>query len=535
MLRLLIVDDEKNTREGLEECVDWESLDVMVAGKASNGLEALDAVEELLPDLVITDVCMPKMDGINLAQKIRERYPDIRVIFISGYTDLDYLKSAYKCDAVDYLLKPVDIEELEQVIRTVVVAVKKQKKEASERLDMEQRLRESMPYLRDKFFRRLVLEEIENHAEIEEQLKFLEILLPMQAYYCAIIVSIEDVSMQFNMQSQKDRHLLSFSIQNVVQEIIERYTEGFVVEWTVKEYVCALKMPETEEEAQILLETTCQEIHNSLVQYMTLRNSIGIGRREHGLYGLPISFRFAQNALSRRMILGSNTLIFSGDSAVETEEVFLLPQIFYERLTNAVLNGDDAHAEQLLREVFELLRKTEREDEIYFRNGCLLIASYIISAAGRFDVKERKILESLAQLHQNVLELSTLDAIQELFLQTTVAICQNIAERQRTRQDNVVEDIKNIIQKRYKDKLSIEELAKNVFLSPTYVCLLFKQETGQTINSYLTEVRMEAAKKLLLTGNTKILDVAFSVGYQDQKYFCKVFKKYTGVNPSEYR
>lgn len=535
MLRLLIVDDEKNTREGLEECVNWEALDVTIIGKACNGLEALEAVETCKPDLVITDVCMPKMDGIELAKRIREKDENIRVIFISGYTDLDYLKSAYKCDAVDYLLKPVDIEELEQAVRTVVISYKKQKKEASDRQDMEQRLRESMPFLRDKFLHRLISEEIEEQSEIEEQLHFLNISLPIHSCYCAIIVGIEETTKAFNMQSQKDRQLLSFSIQNVVQEVIERHTQGFIVEWTVKEYVCALMLPEEEKEAQRLLEQICLEIHNSLNQYMSLRNSIGVGRKEYGLYGLHRSFRFAKNALSRRMILGSNVIIYAGDSAVETEEVFLLPQIFYERLVSAILNGDADHVQNLLQEAFEILRETKREDEIYFRNGCLLIASYIVSASGRIEISERKIAEKLSQLHQNVLQLNTLNAIQELFIETTTDVCHHIAERKRTKKEDVVDEVKAIIQKRYRDKLSIEEIAKSVYLSPTYICLLFKQETGQTINGYLTEIRMEAAKKLLLSGEHKVLDVAISVGYQDQKYFCKLFKKYTGVNPSEYR
>jgi len=535
MLRLLIVDDEKNTREGIERCIDWGAMGVTIVGKAGNGIEALELAQKHNPDLIITDVCMPKMDGIALVSKLRELNRETRVIFISGYTDLEYLKSAYKYEVVDYLLKPVDIEELETVVNKVVVSYREEQEKLVCQQDMEQRLRESMPYLREKFLCSLLSDENENQNEIEERLKFLNISLPLSGCYVACIISIEDATAIFDICSPKDRQLMSFTIQNVIQEIIERYANGFVVEWSVKEYVCALLLPENGAEAEKCVKTICEEIYDSLNRYMSIRNTIGVGRKESGLYGLSKSFHSAQEALSRRIVLGSNVIIYAGRNDAAATDMFLLPQVFYERLANAILNGDADHAKNLLQEVFDILRETEREDELYFRNGCLLIASYIVSAFGRLEIRDSDIIGKISNLHQEVLRLNTLKSIQELFLDMITIVCEHTRKHYKTKKAVLVGDVKKLIQTRYKEKLSIEEIAKTVYLSPAYLCLLFKEETGQTINEYLTQMRMEKAKSLLCTGERKVLEVALEVGYQDQKYFCKLFKKYTGVNPSEYR
>lgn len=535
MLRLLIVDDEKNTREGIAQSIDWAAMGIQVSAIASNGFEALQLAEQLEPQLVITDVRMPKMDGLTLAKKLREKNHDIRIIFISGYTDLDYLKSAFKYEAVDYLLKPIDVAELEQVVGRVLESHTRQRQEEDRRLDMEQRLLQSMPYLREKFFRCLVCGEIRNRMEIEDRFDFLGISLPLDSLYTVLMLSVDDVSAVFNMQSQHDRQLLSFSIQNVAQEILNGFTQGYVFEWSAKEFVCVLVLPEDEALVEKCIDDVSRELHESLNHYMMLRNTIGVGRWVRGIWALSQSFRFAQNALSRQFVLGGNRIIYVDSNAADTQELFLLPQTFYEQLTSAILNGDADHAAQLLRATFKMLLETAGTDALYARNVCLLIASCIVSAAGRIEVRSRSTTAMISRLHQEVIQRNTLESILELFLETTLAVCLELTAGQKSKKSDLIYAIQSLIQKEFQENLTITNIAKRVYLSPTYICLLFKQETGQPINGYLTSVRMEAAKKLLRTGKHKVLDVAISVGYHDQKYFCKLFKKIVGVNPSEYR
>ena len=156
MYRLLIVEDEKNTREGLRDCVDWASYNIKVVKEASNGLEALSFLLENSADIVLTDVVMPLMDGIELVRQIRQRNITSKIVFVSGYWDMPYLKSAFELDAIDYILKPIKLSELDKVIRKVIKMCEQEREEKERIQKMRNKLEASMPLLREKFIGELL-------------------------------------------------------------------------------------------------------------------------------------------------------------------------------------------------------------------------------------------------------------------------------------------------------------------------------------------------------------------------------------------
>lgn len=535
MIKLVIVDDEKHTREGLTQCIDWNGYGIEVVATAANGEEGIQLIKEHKPAIVISDIRMPKMDGLELAAKIREFDENIQVVFVSGYADVDLLKSAFKHEVVDYILKPVDLAELEKLIANIAGRIQHKRQISAERMELEHKLLQSMPFLREKFYKYLVSGEFTDLKEIEQQMSFLGVSLPLDSRYAVFLLTVDDISREYNMNSPRDRHLLSFSVQNVVQEIILKHTQGAVFEWNIKEFVCVIALGGDEECTESCLDDVINETHDSLQQYLKLSNTIGVGCWVDHIMNLSESLHSAQNAMEMKLILGSNRIIYSNHENTATEEAFHLQHLLLERLISALLNGNEEGVKTMLDDLFEQLRRANWTSPILVQNICVQIASAIVTAVSRLENQDDELIAEVSHLYYDVLQLDTLDSIHQVLLKNAIAICGSISQQQNSKNKELIAQIQHIIETRYSEELSITSIAQEVYLTPAYICLLFKQETGWTINKYLTNVRIDVAKKMLRTGKYKVLDVACSVGYHDQKYFSKLFKKNVGVNPSEYR
>jgi len=184
MIKLYIVDDESSVRNGLTECIDWQHYGIEVVGTGANGRKAYEDIEKLTPDIVITDIKMPQMDGIELSNLIRKRYPETEIIFLSGYDDVEYLKEAIKVEAVDYIFKPFTMDELDKVINKTIDKIKEREEKKILLAEMQRKIDESMPLLRERFITGVLTEECKD-SKIEEKLDFCFSRLHM----CALFIS----------------------------------------------------------------------------------------------------------------------------------------------------------------------------------------------------------------------------------------------------------------------------------------------------------------------------------------------------------
>lgn len=535
MLRLLIAEDEKNSREGLVQCIDWTGFGIELLAAARNGKEALEIAEKEKPDIVISDIRMPKMDGVRLAQLLREKYEDVKIIFISGYSDTEYLKSAIRYGATDYLFKPVDIEELKRVVIKTIGEIRDRNEERIDREMAERRLRKSMPQLQEKFFRSLLDGGTREDEEIRKQLVFLNIHMPLSGKYAVLLIHINEGSPYFDMELQHDIELMRFVILNIVGEILDRGSDGYVFEYDRDVFACILVLPEDNTLSELCVERISNDIHDSLNRSMQIGNTIGVGRWVEGIGNIRHSFRYAKDALAREVVLGKNIVIYIDSNAEETGDIFMVPQNLFTQLSSAVLNGDSAGSSEALDKLISFLKGEKGRETLFYRNACLMIASCLVSTASRVEIREPEVKHALVLVHQEMMSAETLDEIREVLGRCAEALCRSVRDAQVTKNSALISEIRLIIAEEYGTDLSISKIAKKVYLSPTYICLLFKQETGKTINACLTDTRIDKAKELLAEGNYRVMDVASMVGYHDVKYFCRLFKAKVGVNPSEYR
>ncbi|MBU5441229.1 response regulator [Paenibacillus sp. MSJ-34] len=533
MYTLLIADDEPSTRTGLNDYFDWASCGITVIGTAEDGDSAYRLFVERQPSIILTDVLMPVMDGIALAGRIRENHSNVPIIFISGHDDIEYMKSALQMDAVDYILKPIQFAELANVMRKTVSRLQEADRRNELMAGMNARLSQSLPLLKEKFFSALIQDGAKSAVDLQRQLDFLDIGLPQTGLYCACIISVDQYSNRLGALSERDKQLISFALLNISQELIDAFRGGYAFEHRQGEFVCIVRMDMDEDEGA--LHSLAQRLQQTLSNLLKLSVTIGIGRSVTGLGQLPVSYAMAVNAVNQKLFLGSSSIIWMDSLQTGEESLFKLTQRESSAFVASLRAGDEEKTLSLLELIYQKLSQhpcmSRRQCQNLFLQ-LFLNSSNIRMELGlssdETDKEESRFWEQMASL-----ELAA--DMKELLAEHVRRICEAVRNKRNDRSSNVIEQTKAIIHNRFGENLTIQQIADEIYLTSTYLCLIFKQETGFTINEYLTHVRMENAKTMLRDPRHKMYDICYSVGYTDPSYFTKQFKKHTGYTPKEYR
>lgn len=564
MYKLLVVDDEPAVRFGLRSYMNWEQFEIEFAGEADDGDTGLEAVERLMPDIVLTDVRMPNMDGITLSKQIRRRFPHIKIVFVSGHDDSDYLKSAMKVSAVDYIFKPVNLQELRTVIERVVEELRAEQSERRMTQEMQEKLKESMPLLREKFLMSLLREAAPPPERLQERLDFLGLQLPPNASYWVIVVSVDQMADIREARSERDWQLLSYAMRNVCQELTDRHMKGIVFEHRDGEFVGMLhadvnadvnadavaqaqaKDPAHEaaddpsEDPEERLFTLASEIRDNLQRWLKISVTIGIGDRV-SRSGLSASYGQAREAADRKWFLGQNQIITMDSLSMERHEPDAVSRYRFGqeesgKLASILKGADPEQLKAVLDELFAQFTPNRRDGLKLSRNIMLQIVLLAGQLLLELNLQSESLEDRETQLWEELFKKETIAELRQVLESYLTEVCESIRERRSGRANNLVERVRGVIERRYSDNaLTVAEIGKEVYLTDTYVSLLFKQETGKTVNEYLTHYRIEKAKAMLTDPSYKFYDICFAVGYADPSYFSKLFKKITGLTPSAYR
>jgi len=538
MYKLIIVDDEYSTRSGLKMCINWFEYGIEVAGEAENGNKGLELANRVRPDIVLTDVKMPGMDGIEMVKRLKPHHPDTKFVFISGYDDIDYLKSAMKMDAVDYILKPVNLEELIAVIEKIMTMSKREESRKDMLQRMNAKLNESIPLLREKFLIQLIRDGQADRLSTEKRIDFLDLRLPYDAPYCALIVHIDNPRTVFDTMTEQNTQLISFAIQNICQEIVDARVSGSVFEHRRGEYVLLVALPDAEGEDVIFpLVSELMASLNGFLKRMAeeISLTIGVGAAVAHLGLLADSYQMAAEAIERKLFLGKNQVITFDVLAAQKDVDY---RRFNERLevfASVLKTGDTGQVSQQLEALFAELRASAGIGFVDCQRICLQLLLVTSQFLSEFGMRAGDLGERESEAWSQLMKLETLDDMCGHLLNYLKEVCERIGNRREKPVPEVITEIMRIIHRRYPDNLTIADIASQVYLAKTYICLLFKQETGETINEYMTRVRMEKAKELLQDTEQKLADICLAIGYAEPSYFTKQFRKYTGMNPSDYR
>lgn len=508
MIKVLIADDERFTRQGILDMVDWDKLNVSEVKEAYDGINALEILKDFEPNILFTDVRMPRLNGIDLAFKARELYPNCMILFMSGYSDKEYLKSAIKLKAINYVEKPIEIEELEENLNNAILEFVKN---TTIHNSIEHTIANEISSIDNS-------EAVKSIISSYFSKDFNDKLVDGQ--YVSVLIKIYKII--------PNKHLFIDKIREIIHDC---GLEGFVSMQNEKDIVL-----------QIFFSKNIKSIHNSNVFqsfFATLDEYIKnyshfyifVGSIVANMQDMHKSYASASSLDTLSFFKDYNSVIYFEEVPHKTCAT-IDPNAYSAFKRN--LNNEDKQA--VLSDInnitseFMLNCGTDINEIKNVYNKLLLhIFNFCHSRNINLNnsVNENTSFNTILQFN-NIFEIKhyMLEIIKDVFL---------CLKEKNIYNEPALNIIKYINEHYNSYDLSLEDISKNTFLTPAYICVIFKDFTGKTVNKYITEYRIMQAKELLKDSNIKMNDIALKVGYRDGNYFAKIFKKETGYSPSEYR
>ena len=533
MYKILLVDDEILVRDAIRENIDWGKLDCELIGDCENGKQAVEFVKTHEVDIVLTDILMPYMDGMELSHFLHDNYPDILIVIFSGFGEFEYAKKAIQYNVSEYMLKPVTAMELTKVIENMKEKLDSRKKEQRK---MESLTQVSQDYhknanvIRSKALDCLVKCTREVQVSLDE-LERMGITFQAASYRVAVFdIDTYSEMYQMDMDKQQESALMAFVLFNVGDEIVVREKAGVVYQ-EGNNRVCIIFAGNRTKEFSESIHRICHEIQKKVKEVIGLETSIGIGSWVRSPYELIYSYRLAAKAIDYRYLLGGN-LLFDMEEKKTDNSIFLINDL--ETLTEAIKSGDRRLMEETLGQI-----ETEIKSALVEKSYACIYLQQVIRAIGNtcqsLSEEPEKIIAQRETLFKAVTEqrmFSQAAALVEKYAQEVFDELQELNSSSGQRQGMLAMDY---IQKNYMDPgLSLNSICSYLNISTSYFSTIFKEMTGETFIEVLTRVRMEKAKELLENTTMKNYEIAEKVGFSDPHYFGISFKKITGKTPTEY-
>ena len=535
MLKIMIVDDEFYFREALKVSLPWKELGIEICGEAKNGKDALERIEDWNPDIVLVDINMPIMGGLEFVQNVREKGINSKFIILTGHSEFNYAKQAVQLGVNNYILKPVDEEEL---MKSLLEMKRLIEKEAGIKIEVDklrQQVKDSLPLLKDKFLNELTQGSfIQGKQETIKRIEYLNVNTNSENYQVVAIELDYEESLSWK---DEDRQLWKFAVSNISSEILSEQF-SFDMFYDRDDRICIIigkNGMEYQNDFSPFLENRLELIRTSVCKHLGFTVTIGVGTEKNGLFDVSASYKESMVALKNKLTIGKNRIILYSSVADYGIKGNLFTSEHRSQLLMNMRTVDETEVLKLIKQIFMKMRGENIHHEILFVVCIEMVAvclEFIVEVGlGLKDILPNNQLNVIEEI-QSKRSIDEMESWIEGIFQYTL---ETIKRNKSSKASKLIEEVRKYIRNNYgNDELSIEEIARNLFVNYAHLCFIFKRDTGVTINEYLTELRIKKAKELFDGGNTLVLDVAGRVGYSDANYFGKCFKKYYGLTPSKY-
>lgn len=523
---ILFIDDEEVIRESFLRLVDWEKHQFDVAGVYKNGEMAWEYLRENSVDIIVTDINMPFMNGIDILENIRRESPKTRVLLLTGYEYFEYAQKAVELKAFDFLLKPVTTERLLSAVESAAFDIEKE--EAAE-----EAVWKSLELSQSYFINQLLYGKIEK-AEIKKRAQ--ELQIPVESECYLTLAAVVDAAEGYNLAEDEIgdvKRTIQDKIKLEKQEMEalagERFTQYFAR--NISAYIPMLLIADrktvfTEE----YIQQYAERIMNMDIKGIAYRITLAVGKVCGRIEEVPEAFKNVMHTLKKRHILGVGKAIYVSDSIPErkaADKIILPTDTFLQHIRMG-----------MVQEVREDIRKIYggfRHKEYLSLESAKMVTTELAITAFKGEVASKDASVSYLYYLNHIQQLHTLDEMENDITQFAV----QVAEKRRNggnHKKQIAEQAVEYLKSHYCDEtLSLNDVAQSLNISVPYLAVLLKQETGRNFSSHLLEIRMEKAIEFLRTTSMTVSEISEKVGYSSSQYFAVCFKKYTGASPGAYR
>lgn len=523
MFKAMVVDDESLGRKSVGKMIAELQLDVEVVAEARNGAEALALIPVSQPHIIVTDMNMPVMNGQQFLEQLYHRYNHIKVVVISGHSQFDYMKAAVAYQACEYVLKPVSFADLKDAM---VKAIQASRSHMS--FEQREQFAKEIRKLRTEAFLQNVTERrIANSADIVSQSAKLLSNPPIGRYRLAVCMLRrfrELAETKFNGNAD----LLMYSVENMMNEL----TSGsslYVFKSDDRQRLCLL-LPESVTDGSAVRELL-QPFHDAVSRMLQLYAVVGLSEPRDRLDQLPEAFEEARDRLYGNLLRGTDFTVKTSDAPPEMQERGeVLGGFDAKLLQQAIVSGQATSARRMLG---EFARKAETAESLTIRSAQKELRK--LGAAAGSEWPAIAASSSLLSDHRGIENVMTLSALNDYVGEVSAAIEAHICAKTASDAANPIREITAYLDEHYFEDVGLIDIATRHHMDPSYLSRQFKAATGENFIEYVTRKRMEKACELLRESDRKVSDIAELVGYENQRYFSQVFKKFTGQTPSEFR
>ena len=534
-IKVFLVEDEMVIRRGIKNSIDWEKEGYIFCGEASDGELAYPMIIKEKPDILITDIRMPFMDGLELCKLVKKELPNIKILILSGYDEFDYAKEAIRLGVTEYLLKPISSGKLLEALNGVSESIRREKEDKDLVRKYMEEMRENTEHEKQKFFEQMIAGNLSMADALETGKK----------YEMNLSAGMYNLLFRFTLgkENRKSGELLG-EAEYAIEKLTERLEYVFEFQRGVEGWAFLL-MADNEEQMSERVKELSKDLEEIMKNYSTIAYFGGIGQPVARLRELEESFREAERALAARFTMELNRIISVEDirmaqnvDTLDDIEITSFGEIEKTRtmLEKFLNNGAEDEIDEFV-DVYINELPEENLKSVLMRQYIIMDAYIVMmSFCEKIEGIEGEMQAQSEELKNSMKTSQTLEEIKNyirMLLKKIIGVRDTISGR---RYSDIIEIAKDQIRKTYmSDEISLNTIAAEVGMSPSYFSSIFSKEMGKTFVEYLTEIRMDRAKELLMCSSMKTSEIGYEVGYKDPHYFSYIFKKTQNCTPKEFR
>ena len=518
-MKAIIIDDEKHVREGLLLLAEWDKHDIHTILEAEDGDEAIELITEHRPEIIFTDMRMPKRDGITLLKWLHASDLTSKTIVVSGYDDFEYMRNAIYYKSFDYILKPIEPDVLNETLDKAVKEWNEQARSRKSQVEESRVMNEVKPLYWDRLFSSLCGKESITAEMVEKVETEFGVSLPGLEKTVALL-SIKPIVMK---SFQGDRDLAFFTIINICNELLRKQNDGVCFRNSNKEGELVILFWNHKHVTYLL-----EEIYSLIYQYSKVITVMALGKKSKKVNE---AYESALEVYSRHPLLAQKKIVTHQD--VKGGSLLHLLDHSNE-LKWAIRSGSREQVQSQMEGIFSQLEK-----------GHTLSLEQVQVWEDQFELLRNNWLKEYEIRRQEPFYPGTdywredgsfsFRKFREEKTKEFIELIETLTQAKYQKEKNNMQHIEEYLQQHYQEDINLQDIADRFYLSREYISRKFKQDYGATITDYVTNIRIVKAKKLLENPYLKIYEVAYGVGYGNEKYFSKVFKKHVGMTPNEYR
>lgn len=536
MYKVLIIDDEEPVREAIKILGHWEELQVGEVIEAFNGKEGMELVREKKPDIVLVDMKMPEMNGLEFLKMVEIEYPDIQTIVVSGYNSYEFTRQAIQSKATDYLLKPVNEDELNNAISKCIKIISEKRRQYNEIIGNNIMLNVSLPVLKEKIFMSIIEADLDK-GDKDLYLNMIDINGKTK-YFGVTLLRIMNMEELVSTRFGNDIDLMHLAIKNVINEIFNKNILCFSFANPIleREIIIIISYDDiSQNDINSLCYDSIKKVLQKIKELFKVKVVTCIGKNYFGIESISESYKSAESVLDSINVLDMKDGIYTN-----------------------IFNKVKLEGPSILNNMALIKNAFEKSGVIYVRN---IISEYLskVKAVGYFSFKDaHKTMKEFIILMEDVAvsfgfsdnlisrdgrkkasgvsyDFSTFLEFENILFNILDFYYREVRKYIKADKNFNVGEIKDYIDKNYFQEIKISLFTDRYYLSREYIMKLFKQEFGCGIHEYVQNIRMKKAKELLNDIQIKIQSISQILGYSDTNYFSKAFKNYYGISPTDYR